>query len=95
MKFSFENLGPISHGDLELANLTVVCGMNNTGKTYLTYTIYGFLQNWRQFIQFQRGLSRTLSIPLEFDLVKLAENAVMYVNAGVDRYVTSIPGALV
>lgn len=29
---------------IELNNITVICGKNNTGKTYLTYSIYGFLK---------------------------------------------------
>ena len=32
--------------------MTVICGKNNTGKTYATYALYGFLQSWRDFISF-------------------------------------------
>ena len=31
---------------MELGDLTVVAGRNNTGKTYLVYTLYGFLTMW-------------------------------------------------
>lgn len=44
MKLTIENLGALRHGEIELADLTIVCGENNTGKTYLTYTLYGLLQ---------------------------------------------------
>ncbi|EIJ42719.1 hypothetical protein BegalDRAFT_1845 [Beggiatoa alba B18LD] len=47
MRFSFENLGVLPKGEIELADLTVLCGANNTGKTYITYALYGFLKNWR------------------------------------------------
>ena len=43
MKLSFENLGPLKKGEITLGDLTVVTGPNNTGKTYLTYLLYGIL----------------------------------------------------
>lgn len=51
MKFHFEKLGLIDEAELELADLTIVCGENNTGKTYATYAVYGFLKSWRQLLQ--------------------------------------------
>jgi hypothetical protein len=50
MKFEFNQLGPIYHGELELADLTVLCGKNNTGKTYITNSIYAFLHHWQPLI---------------------------------------------
>ena len=47
--FTFRNLGPIRSAELELGDLTVIAGRNNTGKTYLVYTLYGFLKTWRTF----------------------------------------------
>lgn len=46
MKISFENLGTIRSANLELGDLTILCGRNNTGKTYITYATYGFLDFW-------------------------------------------------
>lgn len=43
MKFSVANLGPVKSAELTLAPLTVVCGKNNTGKTYLSYALYGLI----------------------------------------------------
>ena len=31
---------------MELGDLTIIAGRNNTGKTYLVYTLYGFLKMW-------------------------------------------------
>ncbi len=42
--FRFKNIGPIGNAELELGDLTVIAGANNSGKTYLTYTLYGFLK---------------------------------------------------
>ena len=46
MKFIFKNLGPINEAELELGDLTIIAGRNNTGKTYVAYTLYGFLMSW-------------------------------------------------
>ncbi|EDN71435.1 ABC transporter [Beggiatoa sp. PS] len=43
MYFELKNIGAIKKAKIELGKLTVVCGKNNTGKTYITYSIYGFL----------------------------------------------------
>lgn len=44
--FTFRNIGPIKKADLELGDLTIIAGRNNTGKTYVAYTLYGFLKTW-------------------------------------------------
>lgn len=46
MTFHFSHIGPMKEAELELGNLTIIAGRNNTGKTYLVYTLYGFLQSW-------------------------------------------------
>ena len=51
MKFCFENLGLLDKAELDLADLTIICGENNTGKTYATYAIYGFLRSWRNLLR--------------------------------------------
>ena len=50
MKFTFENLGPVRKAELELGDLTIISGLNNTGKTNIVYALYGFLNGFdRQF----------------------------------------------
>ena len=44
MKFRFRKVGPIREAEVELGDLTILAGRNNTGKTYLAYTLYGFLK---------------------------------------------------
>ena len=51
VKFRFRNIGPVKDAELELGNLTVIAGRNNTGKTYIVYTLYGFLKMWKRFSQ--------------------------------------------
>ena len=48
-KFRFERIGPVAEAELELGDLTIICGRNNTGKTYLAYTLYGFLKMWKHW----------------------------------------------
>lgn len=47
MVIEVKNLGVLTHAKFSLGNLTVICGNNNTGKTYATYALYGFLAFWR------------------------------------------------
>ncbi|EGI8449187.1 AAA family ATPase [Escherichia coli] len=42
-KFSFKNIGCISAGEINAKPLTLLCGKNNTGKTWVMYGLYGFL----------------------------------------------------
>lgn len=65
LSFRFKKLGAISEADLELGDLTIVCGENNTGKTYVTHAIYGFLDYWhnrddRMPTKMSAGLARRL-----------------------------------
>ena len=46
MTFEFQNIGPVEDAKLELGDLTIIAGRNNTGKTYLVYALYGFLKQW-------------------------------------------------
>ena len=43
LKAIFKNLGPIKNAEIELNDLTIIAGKNNSGKTYISYAIYGFL----------------------------------------------------
>jgi hypothetical protein len=47
MKITIKNLGPIKQAEFTLGELTIICGGNNTGKTYATYALFGFLTFWR------------------------------------------------
>lgn len=52
MKLTIDNLGKITHSELELNKLTILVGDNNSGKTYITYSTYGLLKNWSDFINY-------------------------------------------
>jgi predicted ATPase len=43
MKIKIKNLGVLKQAEFTLGDLTIICGGNNTGKTYATYALFGFL----------------------------------------------------
>jgi AAA15 family ATPase/GTPase len=44
-----KNLGALKQAKFTLGDLTIICGCNNTGKTYAAYALFGFLYIWRRF----------------------------------------------
>jgi hypothetical protein len=50
MKIKINNLGVLRNAEFEIADLTLICGDNNGGKTYATYALLGFLLNWRDLL---------------------------------------------
>ena len=48
MKITVKNLGILKQAEFEVGDLTIICGANNTGKTYATYALYGFLTFWNE-----------------------------------------------
>jgi len=48
MKIHIKNLGALRQAEFELGDLTIICGGNNTGKTYATYALFGFLAYWQE-----------------------------------------------
>jgi hypothetical protein len=98
MKFHFENLGLLDQVDLELADLTLVCGDNNTGKTYATYAVYGFLRSWRKILRFllEDEIDELLKETAEYriDLAKMFEGKVdNYLERMGKTYVGGLPRA--
>ena len=48
--FHFKKIGPVKNAEMELGDLTVIAGHNNTGKTYIAYTLYGFLRSFSESV---------------------------------------------
>jgi len=51
MKFTLEHFGAIRYAELEFGDFTIICGENNSGKTYVTYAVYGFMHFWSDVYQ--------------------------------------------
>jgi len=52
MKITIKNLGALKQAEFTLGELTIICGGNNTGKTYATHATYGFLDFLRSNAEF-------------------------------------------
>lgn len=48
MTFTVKNVGPIKDISIKLNKLTMLCGKNNSGKTYLLYALYSLLSHIRR-----------------------------------------------
>ncbi len=50
MKLTIQNIGQIKNAEIDLSkDLIVLCGANNSGKTYLAYTVYGLYKYTEEF----------------------------------------------
>ena len=89
LQLKVENLGPLAMGTLDLADLTVLCGENNTGKTYLTYSLYGLLKMLGTYIElpeFDIPALRKYGV-LEIDLQQsVVPHSEVIVSEAVDGY---------
>jgi len=75
MKIHVQNLGVLKQADFEVGDLTIICGKNNTGKTYATYALYGFLKIWKHLMHIGIGLPKIEELieqnALKIDLDKI------------------------
>ena len=71
-----KNIGILKQAEFSLNDLTVICGENNTGKTYAACALYGFLQSWRKFIRFpisNAQIQQALTEPVKIDLAQATD----------------------
>ena len=70
MKISVKNLGVLKQAEFELGELTLICGGNNTGKTYATYALFGFLWHWERSLKVKIP-SRTIEVLLRDGVTRI------------------------
>lgn len=67
MFFRVENLGPLREAEVDLSKrLIVLTGPNNTGKTYLAWSVYGLHRFWsdrRKYVALLDGWAEELTAP--------------------------------
>lgn len=99
MKICLENFGKIKYAEFSPNQLTVITGMNNSGKTYTTYAYYGFLRYWHEFFQInidENSLRELMgSGILEIDLEKIESEAQKYLDIAALEYTENIEYAFV
>ncbi len=92
-----KNLGILKQAEFSLGDLTIICGRNNTGKTYATYALFGFLDTWRRLLTKPRfGLKEKIEQLLSdgvisLDLQEYVQQCESILTTGCQRYVRQIP----
>ena len=95
MRVSLKNLGILKQADFSLGDLTIICGKNNTGKTYATYALFGFLLGWKSFLEvrisnqttealFKDGITR-------IDVSPFVKRAGNILKRGCENYTEQLP----
>ena len=94
MNIRIKNLGILKHAEFSLGDLTIICGENNTGKTYATYALYGFLNSWREWVnvevsdtQIQRLLTDGV---IKIGLAQYIETAHEMIAEACERYTNQL-----
>ena len=95
MKISVQNLGALSQAEFELRDLTLICGDNNTGKTYATYALFGFLWYWRTLVSVEIPAATIESLfrdgVTRLDVRSYAAKMRHSILDGCERYVHLLP----
>jgi len=97
MKVKIKNLGILKQAEFSLGDLTIICGGNNTGKTYATYSLFGFLYTWRRLLMSPKfGLKEKIDQLLSdgvisLDLQEYVQQCESILTTGCQRYVRQIP----
>ena len=82
MKITLQNIGVLKQADFEVGDLTIICGKNNTGKTYAAYALYGFLKVWKHLMHVAigspevEGLIEQNAIKIDLDKLRKSLGAV-------------------
>ena len=92
MKISVENLGVLRKAEFEVGDLTIICGANNTGKTYATYALHGFLDYWQEAGITQLLTSKKIKELLKKGVIEISlSDIVSYVQRVCYSYHNYIP----
>lgn len=79
MNIEFKNLGFVKNIELNLdKNLIILCGPNNSGKTYVAYALYGLMKYKSQVPTSKKIVSKIKNLfeegQIDIDIKKLLEN---------------------
>lgn len=95
MIIKIKNLGPIKQAEFELGDMTIICGPNNTGKTYATYALFGFLLFWKEAFSIDVSKNSVQKLMAEgstdLDLNDYIKDADVILKKGCDEYTKQLP----
>ena len=72
-----KNIGILKQAEFSIGDLTLICGENNTGKTYAACALFGFLESWRKFIRFpisNAQIQQARTEPVKIDLAQAIDD---------------------
>jgi len=95
MKIKISNLGAMRHAEFSLGDMTIICGGNNTGKTYATYALFGFLSTWREEIPIhvpEKIIDQLFADgAVHIDINEYAKDALHILAKGCEAYTKRLP----
>ena len=96
MKFKFTQFGYIDKGEVELADLTILCGKNNVGKTYISYATYGFFKKLQRLAEFHIEKHQMDELEengaIQIDLLGLSERIQSCFKSASDNFTNGLEG---
>jgi len=95
MKIKVKNLGALKQAEFTLGDLTIICGGNNTGKTYATYALFGFLYTWRRMFSLTINNAQIEQLfadgVIRLDIQEYVKQADQIVTKGCQAYTQLLP----
>jgi predicted ATP-dependent endonuclease of OLD family len=95
MKIKVKNLGVLKQAEFELGDFTIVCGENNTGKTYATYALFGFLHTWKNFFEMEIGEDKIEDLMTKgktsINIIDYFEKIQDFVDQACQKYTQELP----
>ncbi len=95
MKITLKNIGIFKKAEYELGDFTIICGKNNTGKTYATYALYGFIDFFISGYQIDISDNHIISLfekgTENIDLIEFVKNHQEIIEVACDKYKIFLP----
>lgn len=95
MKITIKDIGSIKQAEFALGDLTIICGKNNTGKTYATYALYGFLNFWRHTFSIKTSNDEIVRLlnegAVEINIQKYIKDAQNILDESCNTYTELLP----
>jgi AAA15 family ATPase/GTPase len=90
LEILIKNLGALKQAKFTLGDLTIICGCNNTGKTYATYALFGFLYAWREMVSIEIDSSKVDQLLIDgvirLDIQEYAKQSKQIIAKGCQAY---------
>jgi hypothetical protein len=95
MKIKVKNLGTLREAEFTLGDLTIICGGNNTGKTYATYALFGFLYTWQRILSIQINDDKIEDLladgVIRIDIQEYVKKSEQIIIKACERYTQELP----